>query len=179
LKSQDIAISDVGSHKMWMARLFRCDLPNTCIISNGFAGMGIAVPGAIAAKLANPDKAIVAVTGDAGFMMNSQEIETALRCNVAIVILIWNDSQYGLIEWKQQRRFGRSAYIDFKNPSFITYAESFGATGVRIEKTSQLLPELKKALSRQTVTIIDCPVDYSENNRLTELLGSVLSEIEG
>ncbi len=164
---------------MWMARLFRCDLPNTCIISNGFAGMGIAVPGAIAAKLANPDKAIVAVTGDAGFMMNSQEIETALRCNVAIVILIWNDSQYGLIEWKQQRRFGRSAYIDFKNPSFITYAESFGATGVRIEKTSQLLPELKKALSRQTVTIIDCPVDYSENNRLTELLGSVLSEIEG
>jgi len=179
MKSQDIAISDVGSHKMWMARLFRCDLPNTCIISNGFAGMGIAVPGAIAAKLANPDKAIVAVTGDAGFMMNSQEIETALRCNVAIVILIWNDSQYGLIEWKQQRRFGRSAYIDFKNPNFITYAESFGATGVRIEKTSQLLPELKKALSRQTVTIIDCPVDYSENDRLTELLGSVLSEIEG
>ncbi len=179
MQSQDIAISDVGSHKMWMARLFRCDLPNTCIISNGFAGMGIAVPGAIAAKLANPDKAVVAVTGDAGFMMNSQEIETALRCEVPIVILIWNDSQYGLIEWKQQRRFGRSAYIDFKNPNFITYAESFGATGVRIEKTSQLLPELKKALAAKTVTIIDCPVDYSENDRLTQLLGSVLSEIEG
>lgn len=178
MASQDIAISDVGSHKMWMARLFRCDLPNTCIISNGFAGMGIAVPGAVSAKLANPDKAVVAVTGDAGFMMNSQEIETALRCDVPIVILIWNDSQYGLIEWKQQRRFGRSAYVDFKNPDFVTYAQSFGATGVRIEETAALLPELKKALKANTVTVIDCPVDYSENDRLTQLLGNVLSEIE-
>lgn len=179
MKSTDIAISDVGSHKMWMARMFRCDLPNTCIISNGFAGMGIAVPGAIAAKLAYPEKGIVAVTGDAGFMMNSQEIETALRCNAPIVILIWNDSQYGLIEWKQQRRFGRSAYIDFKNPDFVQYARSFGATGVRIESADQLLPALQAALENPTVTIIDCPVDYSQNDRLTALLGHVLSEIEG
>ncbi len=179
MKSTDIAISDVGAHKMWMARMFRCDLPNTCIISNGFAGMGIAVPGAIAAKLAYPQKGIVAVTGDAGFMMNSQEIETALRCNAPIVILIWNDSQYGLIEWKQQRRFGRSAYIDFKNPDFVQYAQSFGATGIRIESADQLLPTLQAALKNPTVTIIDCPVDYSENDRLTELLGNVLSEIEG
>lgn len=178
MQSNDIAISDVGAHKMWMARTFRCDEPNTCIISNGFAGMGIAVPGAIAAKLANPEKAIVAVTGDAGFMMNSQEIETALRCNSPIVILIWNDSQYGLIEWKQQRRFGRSAYIDFKNPDFVAYAKSFGAEGVRIESADQLLPVLEKALKNDTVTVIDCPVDYSENDRLTELLGNVLSEIE-
>lgn len=179
MKSTDIAISDVGSHKMWMARMFRCDLPNTCIISNGFAGMGIAVPGAIAAKLAYPEKGIVAVTGDAGFMMNSQEIETALRCKAPIVILIWNDSQYGLIEWKQQRRFGRSAYIDFKNPDFVQYAHSFGATGVRIESADQLLPALQAALENPTVTIIDCPVDYSQNDRLTALLGHVLSEIEG
>lgn len=178
MNSDDIAISDVGAHKMWMARMFRCDQPNTCIISNGFAGMGIAVPGAIAAKLANPDKAIVAVTGDAGFMMNSQEIETALRCNTPVVILIWNDSQYGLIEWKQQRRFGRSAYIDFKNPNFVDYAKSFGAEGVRIESADQLLPTLQKALQNNTVTVIDCPVDYSENDRLTALLGNVLSEIE-
>ena len=178
MKSTDIAISDVGSHKMWMARMFRCDLPNTCIISNGFAGMGIAVPGAISAKLAYPEKGIVAVTGDAGFMMNSQEIETAIRCNTPIVILIWNDSQYGLIEWKQQRRFGRSAYIDFKNPDFVQYAQSFGATGIRIESADQLLPTLQAALKNPTVTIIDCPVDYSQNDRLTALLGNVLSEIE-
>jgi acetolactate synthase-1/2/3 large subunit len=178
MKSTDITISDVGSHKLWMARMFRCDLPNTCIISNGFAGMGIAVPGAIAAKLAYPEKSIVAVTGDAGFMMNSQEIETALRCNAPIVILIWNDSQYGLIEWKQQRRFGRTAYIDFKNPDFVQYAQSFGATGVRIKSADQLLPALQVALENPTVTIIDCPVDYSQNDRLTALLGNVLSEIE-
>jgi len=179
MKSSDIAISDVGSHKMWMARMFRCDEPNTCIISNGFAGMGIAVPGAVAAKLAYPEKGIVAVTGDAGFMMNSQEIETAIRCKTPIVILIWNDSQYGLIEWKQQRRFGRSAYIDFKNPDFVQYAKSFGAEGVRIESANRLLPELKKALQSNTVTVIDCPVDYSQNDRLTALLGNILSEVEG
>ncbi|MEA3406370.1 MAG: acetolactate synthase large subunit [Pseudomonadota bacterium] len=178
MDSEDIAISDVGAHKMWMARMFRCDEPNTCIISNGFAGMGIAVPGAIAAKLAYPEKGVVAVSGDAGFMMNSQEIETALRSQTPIVILIWNDSQYGLIEWKQQRRFGRSAYIDFKNPDFVAYAKSFGAEGVRIESADQLLPTLQKALQAPTVTVIDCPVDYSQNDRLTELMGSVLSEIE-
>lgn len=176
MNNEDIAICDVGAHKMWMARLFRSELPNTCIISNGFASMGIAVPGAIGAKLANPEKGIVAVTGDAGFMMNSQEIETALRYQTPIVILIWNDNQYGLINWKQKRRYGRAAYIDFNNPDFVKYAESFGATGVRIESAEQLLPALKDALARKTVTIIDCPVDYSENDRLTELLGNVLSE---
>ena len=179
MNASDIAISDVGSHKMWMARMFRCDQPNTCIISNGFAGMGIAVPGAVAAKLAYPEKGVVAITGDAGFMMNSQEIETAIRYQTPIVILIWNDSQYGLIEWKQQRRFGRSAYIDFKNPDFVQYAKSFGAEGVRIESAKELLPALEKALKTDTVTVIDCPVDYSQNDRLTALLGNVLSEIEG
>jgi len=178
MNSEDIAISDVGAHKMWMARMFRCDQPNTCIISNGFAGMGIAVPGGVAAKLAFPEKAVVAVTGDAGFMMNSQEIETALRNNTPFVILIWNDSQYGLIEWKQQRRYGRPAYIDFKNPDFVAYAKSFGAEGIRINSAKELLPALKTALKTPTVTVIDCPVDYSENDRLTELLGNVLSEIE-
>ncbi|WP_024852225.1 acetolactate synthase large subunit [Hydrogenovibrio kuenenii] len=178
MKKKDIAISDVGAHKMWMARMFRCELPNTCIISNGFASMGIAVPGAVGAKLAFPDRAIVAVTGDAGFMMNSQEIETALRCETPFVILIWNDNQYGLINWKQKRRYGRPAYIDFKNPDFVKYAESFGATGIRINAADELLPALKTALTANTVTVIDCPVDYSENDRLTELLGSVISEIE-
>ncbi len=176
MSNEDIAISDVGAHKMWMARLFKSELPNTCIISNGFASMGIAVPGAIGAKLAFPNKAVVAVTGDAGFLMNSQEIETALRCNTPFVILIWNDSQYGLIKWKQQRHFGRTSNVDFNNPDFVKYAESFGATGIKINKTSELLPVLQYALKNNTVTIIDCPVDYSENDRLTELLGDVISE---
>jgi acetolactate synthase-1/2/3 large subunit len=177
MQDEDIAISDVGAHKMWMARLFKSELPNTCIISNGFASMGIAVPGAIGAKLAFPNKAVVAITGDAGFMMNSQEIETALRCNTPFVILIWNDSQYGLINWKQKKIFGRSSNIDFKNPDFVQYAQSFGATGIKINKTAKLLPALQAALQKNTVTIIDCPVDYAENNRLTELLGNVISKI--
>lgn len=178
MDKEDIAISDVGAHKMWMARFFRSEKPNTCIISNGFASMGIAVPGAIGAKLAYPEKSIVAVTGDAGFMMNSQEIETALRYEVPFVILIWNDSQYGLINWKQKRRYGRPAHIDFNNPDFVKYAEAFGAKGIRINQAEELLPALENALTDKTVTIIDCPVDYSENDRLTQLLGNVISEIE-
>ena len=174
---EDIAISDVGAHKMWMSRMFRCEFPNTCIISNGFASMGIAVPGAIGAKLAFPDRGIVAVTGDAGFLMNSQEIETALRLKTPIVILIWNDSAYGLIEWKQMNQFGRKSNIDFKNPDFVKYAEAFGATGYRIEKGEDLLPTLKKALADKTVSIIDCPVDYSENLKLTGKLGEMVCPI--
>ena len=177
MNMEDIAISDVGAHKMWMSRMFRCEFPNTCIISNGFASMGIAVPGAIGAKLAYPDRGIVAVTGDAGFLMNSQEIETALRIKTPIVILIWNDSAYGLIEWKQLDQFGRKSNIDFKNPDFVKYAEAFGATGYRIQKGEELLPTLKKALADKTVSIIDCPVDYSENLKLTSKLGEMVCPI--
>jgi acetolactate synthase-1/2/3 large subunit len=170
LAPEDIAISDVGAHKMWMARMYRAERPNTCIISNGFASMGLAVPGAVAAKLAYPERKVVAVTGDAGFMMNSQEIETALRVGAAFVILIWNDSEYGLITWHQLRTFGRPSHIAFKNPDFVKYAESFGAKGYRVERAEDLVPTLKKALADDTVVIIDCPVDYSENMKLTERL---------
>ncbi|RKZ91364.1 MAG: acetolactate synthase large subunit [Gammaproteobacteria bacterium] len=170
---EDIVICDVGAHKMWMSRMFRCEHPNTCIISNGFASMGIAVPGAIAAKLAYPDRKVIAVTGDAGFLMNSQEIETAMRLNIAIVILIWNDASYGLIEWKQKNQFGRTSNVKFTNPDFVQYAQSFGAHGVKIEQTEQLMPALQQALQRDTVTIIDCPVDYRENLKLTETLGQL------
>ena len=173
----DIVICDVGAHKLWMARMFRCEQPNTCIISNGFASMGIAVPGAIAAKMVHPDRAIVAVTGDAGFLMNSQEIETALRLKQAIVILIWNDGAYGLIEWKQLNSYGRSNNVHFNNPDFVTYAESFGAKGYRINQTKDLLPTLKMALADNTVSIIDCPVDYRENLKLTEKLGEMVCQI--
>ncbi len=177
LAEEDIVISDVGAHKMWMARMYQAEHPNTCIISNGFASMGIGVPGAIAAKLAYPDRIALTVTGDAGFMMNSQEIETALRINTPIIILIWNDSKYGLIEWHQMRNFGRSSHIDFNNPDFVKYAESFGAKGYRIESTEQLLPTLQQAIADNTVVIIDCPVDYSENMKLTEKLGELVCPI--
>lgn len=177
LASDDIVITDVGAHKMWMARMYRCDEPNTCIISNGFASMGIAVPGAVAAKLIYPQKSIVAVTGDGGFLMNSQEIETAVRLGLSIVILIWNDSGYGLIEWKQMSQFKRASHVTFNNPDFIQYAESFGAKGYRVEKTEELLPILKMALADDTVSIIDCPVDYSENLKLTEQLGDMVCPI--
>lgn len=177
MEMEDIAISDVGAHKMWMARMFRCEFPNTCIISNGFASMGIAVPGAIGAKLAFPDRGVVAVTGDAGFMMNSQEIETALRIKTPIVILIWNDAAYGLIEWKQMNDFGRKSHIDFENPDFVKYAESFGAKGYRITKGEELLPTLQQALKDKTVSVIDCPVDYSENLKLTGKLGEMVCPI--
>jgi acetolactate synthase-1/2/3 large subunit len=157
--------------------MFRCEQPNTCIISNGFASMGIAVPGAIAAKLVVPDRAVVAVTGDAGFLMNSQEIETAMRLEVPVVILIWNDSGYGLIKWKQMNQFQRESHVDFNNPDFVKYAESFGARGYRVTGPGQLQGILKDALAQPTVSVIDCPVDYSENLKLTEQLGKLVCPI--
>ena len=174
LDAEDIVISDVGAHKMWVARMYQAERPNTCIISNGFASMGIGVPGAIAAKIAKPDSVALTVTGDAGFLMNSQEIETALRIGTPIIILIWNDSKYGLIEWHQLREFGRPSNIEFKNPDFIKYAESFGAKGYRVNSAEELVPTLEQAIKDNTVVIIDCPVDYSENMKLTATLGSLV-----
>jgi len=173
----DILISDVGAHKMWIARLYSCEKPNTCIISNGFAAMGIGVPGAIAAKMVHPERRILTITGDAGFMMNSQEIETALRYNLPVVIMIWNDCGYGLIKWHQDRRFGRSGYVDFSNPDFVKYAESFGAKGYRVEKTDDLVSVLEQAFADETVVVVDVPVDYSENMKLTEKLGNLVCPI--
>lgn len=177
LDEDDIVISDVGAHKMWMARMYKAEQPNTCIISNGFAAMGIALPGAVAAQFAMPEKKVVAVTGDAGFLMNSQEIETALRFGLDMVVLIFNDNKYGLIEWHQLRHFGRKSNIDFTNPDFVKYAESFGAKGYRVQRTQDLASILKQALNDGTVSIIDCPVDCSENMKLTAKLGELVSPI--
>jgi acetolactate synthase-1/2/3 large subunit len=177
LDLEDIVVCDVGAHKMWMARMFRCEYPNTCLISNGFASMGIAVPGAIAARLVHPQRHIVAVTGDAGFLTNSQEIETAMRCRLPIVILIWNDGSYGLIEWKQLNQFGRTSNVHFSNPDFVKYAESFGGRGYRVERTQDLQGILREALASDTLSIIDCPVDYRENIKLTEHMGKLVCPI--
>lgn len=174
LGAKDIVISDVGAHKMWIARMYQTLTPNSCIISNGFASMGIALPGAIAAKLAKPEQVAVAATGDAGFLMNIQELETAVRLNIPIIVLVWNDQEYGLIKWKQLNEFGRESNISFTNPDFVKLAEAFGAKGYKVEKTEELLPTLKQAIEDNTVVIIDCPVDYSENLKLTEELGDMI-----
>jgi len=178
LADDDIVISDVGAHKLWLARLFPCLQPNTCIISNGFAAMGMAVPGAVAAKLVHPNRRVVAVTGDGGFLMNSQELETAVRLETPFVVLVFNDRSYGLIRWKQMQQFGRPAFVDFNNPDFVKYAESFGAIGLYIGSADELAPALLTSLSSNKLTIIDCPVDASENLRLSQRL-SALSATTG
>lgn len=170
---EDIVISDVGAHKMWMARHYHCMRPNTCLISNGFAAMGIAIPGAIAAKLVYPNRKVVAVTGDGGFMMNCQELETALRVGTAFVTIIFNDGGYGLIEWKQHNHFGESSFVHFGNPDFVKFAESMGLKGYRIESTADFIPTLKTALEQDIPSVIDCRVDYRENIRLTQKAGDL------
>ncbi|MBF2001149.1 MAG: acetolactate synthase large subunit [Synechococcales cyanobacterium M58_A2018_015] len=170
---EDIVISDVGAHKMWMARHYHCDRPNTCIISNGFAAMGIAIPGAIAAKLVAPDRKIVAVTGDGGFMMNCQELETALRVGTPFVTIIFNDGGYGLIEWKQLNYFGESNFVHFSNPDFVKLAESMGLKGYRVESSLDFVPMLKDALMQDVPAVIDCPVDYRENLRFSQKAGDL------
>lgn len=173
----DIVISDVGAHKMWIARHYQCYEPNTCIISNGFATMGISVPGAIGARLVYPDKKILAICGDGGFMMNCQEFETALRAKTPFVTLIFNDSSYGLIKWKQMDQYHKNCYVDFTNPDFVKFAESMGAIGYRIEKAEDLVPTLEQAFQQKVPVIIDCPVDYSENTKLTAHLEELMKEL--
>ncbi|UVT17909.1 MAG: acetolactate synthase large subunit [Nitrospira sp.] len=170
LGPDDIVICDVGAHKLWMARMFPCDAPNSCIISNGFAAMGIGVPGAIAAKLLFPQRRIVAVTGDGGFLMNSQELETAVRLELPIVILVWRDDGYGVIRWKQQLRYGRTSGVEFTNPDFVRFAQSFGAAGYRVKDLSELRSILREALEANVPAVIDCPIDYQENLKLAERL---------
>ncbi|MBW4513515.1 MAG: acetolactate synthase large subunit [Scytonematopsis contorta HA4267-MV1] len=172
---EDIVISDVGAHKMWIARHYHCHSPNTCIISNGFAAMGIAIPGALAAKLVHPNRKVIAVTGDGGFMMNCQELETALRVGTPFVTLIFNDGGYGLIEWKQENHFGKgkSSFVHFGNPDFVKFAESMGLKGYRVESATDLVPILKEALAQDVPTVIDCPVDYRENVRFTQKAGEL------
>ncbi|MGH7799733.1 MAG: acetolactate synthase large subunit [Thermodesulfobacteriota bacterium] len=170
----DIVISDVGVHKLWVARVYPCYKPNTCIISNGFASMGIGVPGAIAAKLLYPQRKVVTVTGDGGFLMNSQELETAVREGVPFVSLIFHDKSYSLIEIKQQITFGRKSHVNFGNPDFVKFAESFGAIGYRIEAAGELKPVLEEAFSKNKPVIIDCPVDYRENLKIVEKFGGLL-----
>jgi acetolactate synthase-1/2/3 large subunit len=169
----DIVLVDTGATKMWMARLYPTYQRNTCLISNGLSTMGFALPGALGVKLASPESKVLAVVGDGAFMMNSQEIETAVRERIPLVVLIWDDGGYGLIEWKMDLELGAHYYVSFGNPDVVTYAESFGAKGYRITRAAELLPTLKAALDDDGVSLISCPVDYSENLRLTDRLGEL------
>lgn len=169
----DIVLADTGAVKMWMARMYPTYEPNTLLVSNGLSSMGFSVPGAIAAKLAHPDRRVLAATGDGAFLMNSQELETAVRENIPITVLIWDDSAYGLIEWKMDLDLGESSNIKFGNPDFVRYAESFGARGYRVETAGELLPTLRKALDDGGVSVVTVPVDYSHNLQLTDKLGEL------
>jgi len=173
LGPEDIVLVDTGALKMWMARLYPTYRPNTCLISNGLSTMAWTLPGAIGAKIACPDSRVLVATGDGAFMMNSQEIETALRERIPIVVLIWVDDEYGLITWKMDLELGHSVDTTFGNPDFVAYAESFGARGYRIEAPDELLPTLRQALADETVSVIACPVDYSANMQLTSALGEL------
>lgn len=176
MDTDGIVISDVGAHKMWIARHYNCYKPNTCIISNGFASMGIAIPGAIVTKLIYPNKKVLAITGDGGFMMNCQELETAVRIGTPFVTLIFNDSSYGLIKWKEEDQYGTSCFVDFNNPDFVKFAESFGCRGYRIQKADELIPALTEAFEQKVPSIIDCQVDYGENVKLTAQLKKIYAE---
>jgi acetolactate synthase-1/2/3 large subunit len=180
LGPEDVLISDVGAHKVWAARCYPCYEPNTCIISNGFAAMGIALPGGVAASLLareGPPRRVVSLSGDAGFLMNVQELQTAVEHSLPFVNLVFRDDGYGLIRWKQIQRFGRPSHVDFGNPDLLRLASAFGCKGYRVGGVNELAAILKEALSQETPAIIDCPVDYGENMRLTEELGALVCPV--
>jgi acetolactate synthase-1/2/3 large subunit len=171
LGESDIVLVDTGAVKMWMARLYPTYKPNTCLISNGLSTMAFALPGGIAVKLACPERKVLAAVGDGGFLMLGSELATAVREHVPIVILIWEDQAYGLIKWKMDLELGHHSSVDFHTPDFVKYAESFGAKGYRINHADELLPTLKSALQDDSVSVVTCPVDYSQNMELTDKLG--------
>lgn len=173
LDRHDIVLADTGAGKMWMSRLYPTYEPDTCLVSNGLSAMGFALPGAIGVKLARPDCRVLAMMGDGAFLMNSQELETAVREEVPLVVLVLVDDEYGLITWKMELDLRRHSNTRFGNPDLVTYAESFGARGYQVESADQLLPILRQALDDDGVSVIACPIDASENLRLTDRLGTL------
>ena len=174
----DIVLSDVGAHKMWIAHYYQCEEPNTCLISNGFCSMGFALPGAIGAKLAHPESKVLAICGDAGFLMNVQDLETAKRLDINIVIMIWVDGEYGLIKWKQQNQFdGRHSDLAFENPDFEMLVKSFGIRGRTLDGPGQFADALSDAFAESGPALLAVPVDYDENRKLTERLGNIVCPI--
>jgi acetolactate synthase-1/2/3 large subunit len=170
LRANDILITDVGSCKFWAAKFYPVYRNNTFLISNGFASMGIALPSAIVAKLIYPERNVVALCGDGGFMMNLQDLETACRLKLNIVFVIFNDNGYNLIKWKADRKFGTSYGVSFSNPDFVMLAESFGAVGVKLKSSEEFESVLRDAFTKTLPVIIDVPIDYSDNDMIYTLL---------
>ena len=175
--AEDILLSDVGAHKMWIARHYQCHEPNTCLIPNGFCSMGFALPGAIAASIVHPDRNILAICGDAGFLMNVQEMETARRLNSNIVIMVWEDHEYGLIAWKQENEFGHHTDLAFGNPNWMELASAFGWHGHKVKNSRDLVTELSAAFEEQGPSLVVIPIDYRENMLLTKRLGDIACPI--
>src|SRR5512139_487715 len=163
LGEDDILTLDNGIYKLWFSRLYRTYKPNTFILDNALATMGAGLPSALAAKLVHPERRVLAVVGDGGFMMNAQELETAVRLNIAVVVLMLNDNAFGFIKWKQENMGFRSFGLDYTNPDFVRFAESHGAVGIIVKKGDDLAEVLKKAFELRKVVVVECPIDYTPN----------------
>lgn len=173
LGPEDIVLSGVGAHKMWIARHYQCHAPGTCIISNGFCSMGMPLPGAVAAAHACPGAKVLAIAGDGDFLMNVQEMETARRMGSDITVMVWEDGGYGLIEWKQEQEFDRHTALSFGNPDWLLLARSFGWHGARCDSAGDLRATLRAALDHDGPALVVIPIDYRENMALSERLGRV------
>ena len=174
---EGLLLSDVGAHKMWIARHYHCDVPNGCLIPNGFCSMGFALPGAIAASLVEPERKIIGIAGDAGFLMNVQEMETATRLNSNITMMIWEDNAYGLIAWKQWAQFGRHTDLSFNNPDWSLLAASCSWDYQYVEDSQLLLDALVAASEHKGPSLIVIPIDYNENQLLTHRLGEMNGQL--
>jgi acetolactate synthase-1/2/3 large subunit len=170
LAPEDIVTLDNGVYKIWFARNYKCYQPNTLLLDNALATMGAGLPSAMAAKMLYPDRKVVSVSGDGGFMMNSQELETAVRLKLDLVVIILNDGAYGMIKWKQEGMGFENFGLDYNNPDFVKYAESFGAIGHRPDSVAEFHTILSKSLQTSGVHVIDLPVDYSLNHSILNVL---------
>lgn len=170
LDAKDIVTLDNGVYKIWFARNYECYEQNTLLLDNALATMGAGLPSAMMAKQLHPEQKVVSINGDGGFLMNSQELETAVRMGMDLVVIILNDSAYGMIKWKQEGMGFNNFGLDFNNPNFIQYAESFGAHGYRPESHDEFESVLDTALNGKGVHLIDLPVDYSLNHSILNVL---------
>ncbi len=173
MNADDVLLSDVGAHKMWVARHYQCHEPNTCLIPNGFCSMGFALPGAIAASLVYPDRNILSICGDAGFLMNVQEMETAKRLGGNLTVMVWEDHAYGLIAWKQTNQFGRHTALSFNNPNWMQLAEAFDWHGHQVSRSKDLAGVIRAALAEKGPSLIAIPIDYRENLKLSNEMGKI------
>ena len=169
MPSNGIIALDNGVYKIWFARNYPGNMPNTVLLDNALATMGAGLPSAMASAMLYPDRKVIAICGDGGFMMNSQEMETAVRLKLNMVVLILNDSSYGMIRWKQANMGFNDWGLEFGNPDFVKYAESYGAVGHRVDSAESLKSIIDKSLNTPGVHLIDCPVDYSENDKILNI----------